>query len=445
MESFREKNKNYDIPIKICDHKNLCGVSVLPLTIGDVNDNPMEPGHSEIFVYNYEGRAPNTRIGRVYVKDKDDWDLPDKTFKFKNSYLYPGFALNRNDGVITMKKGIALPDDINNYLIHFLVEDPVHGQVDSSAVEATVNITVQKIQKEAVIKSGSVRLKGTPEDFVQPDSNGYSKRDKFRTMMSRFLNATYVDVFTVLDSSKGSTPYTDVRFSAHGSPYILPERLEGVMTKRKEDLAQSVDIDIFMIHIDECIYEGVSCPGSCVNYLDIDDEPVSVFTNTSSFVGVAARVKPFCGCNPPQEKRLSRSCDSRPCLNNGTCTDTYNSYKCDCPADNPQQYGPNCERLAASFNGQGWSWQEGLPACGNSHLSMWFNTQADAGTMLYAGPSPYNVIRNVTDFMALEIVGGKLKMFINFGSGTRILELEQRVSCYLTISYLFAMLYEYLK
>ncbi len=40
-------------------------------------------GSSEIFVYNYEGRAPTTKIGRVFVDDPDDWDLPDKTFRFK--------------------------------------------------------------------------------------------------------------------------------------------------------------------------------------------------------------------------------------------------------------------------------------------------------------------------------------------------------------------------
>lgn len=44
----RERRKSYNIPIKICDHKNLCDISNLLLTIGDVNDNPMEPGHSEV-------------------------------------------------------------------------------------------------------------------------------------------------------------------------------------------------------------------------------------------------------------------------------------------------------------------------------------------------------------------------------------------------------------
>ena len=77
-EFDRELKKQFIIPIRICDHEKMCATSDLTLTIGDVNDNPMESGSSEIFVYNYEGQSPATQIGRVYVSDPDDWDLPDK-------------------------------------------------------------------------------------------------------------------------------------------------------------------------------------------------------------------------------------------------------------------------------------------------------------------------------------------------------------------------------
>ena len=42
----------------------MAGTSNLRLIIGDRNDNPMKPGASSIFVYNYEGSAPDTEIGR---------------------------------------------------------------------------------------------------------------------------------------------------------------------------------------------------------------------------------------------------------------------------------------------------------------------------------------------------------------------------------------------
>ena len=55
----REKQKDYSIPVYVCDLKELCAVSNLKLIIGDVNDNPMAPGFSEIFVYNYQGMLKN--------------------------------------------------------------------------------------------------------------------------------------------------------------------------------------------------------------------------------------------------------------------------------------------------------------------------------------------------------------------------------------------------
>lgn len=154
----REKQKEYYIPVNVCDHKNLCAVSNLRLTIGDVNDNPMQPGSSEIFVYNYEGLAPDTQIGRVYVNDPDDWDLPDKTFRFKDSGKWRNhFRLDSNTGMITMLRGISLPHEINSFNVDFLVEDPTHDQTGRNAVAASVNITIQRISKEAVLKSGSFR------------------------------------------------------------------------------------------------------------------------------------------------------------------------------------------------------------------------------------------------------------------------------------------------
>jgi hypothetical protein len=431
LKSFdREKQKEYRIPVRVCDHKNLCAVTNLKLIIGDVNDNPMLSGFSEIFVYNYEGQAPDTQIGRVYVVDPDDWDLPDKTFSFKNPEKWGNsFDLDRNSGMITMSRGINLPREINTYSIDFIVEDPIHRQVGKDSVMATVNVTIQKIPKEAVLKSGSVRIKGTPEDFVRTDANGVSKRDRFKTHMSMYLNASFVDVFTVLPSGTKQNPYTDIRFAAHGSPYLAPEKLEGILTQRKEDMKRAVNIEIIMIHINECMYEGLHCPGqSCANELSIEDQPVTIYTNTSSFVGVQALVSPVCKCSPSQNSFRIRSCSPNPCLNNGTCELLPDGgYKCHCPADNNSQFGPNCERLAASYNGQGWSWHKGIPACGNSHFSMIFNTGHDEGTLLYTGPSPNNVVDNVTDFLGIELRKGKLSMLVNFGSGTKLLSLNQRV------------------
>lgn len=68
----REEQKEYLIPIWVRDSgiPFQSNISLLHLIVGDVNDNAMEAGQSNIFVYNYKGEAPDTEIGRVFVNDK---------------------------------------------------------------------------------------------------------------------------------------------------------------------------------------------------------------------------------------------------------------------------------------------------------------------------------------------------------------------------------------
>ena len=72
-----------------------------------------------------------------------------------------------------------------------------------------------------MVKSGSIRISGSAEDFVSGEN---SLRDKLTVLLKAYFNTTYVDVFTVIPGPNNE--YTDVRFSAHGSPYFYPEKME---------------------------------------------------------------------------------------------------------------------------------------------------------------------------------------------------------------------------
>jgi hypothetical protein len=85
----REERKEYAVPIVISDSgqpTSLTATSTLTVVIGDENDNPMSDGSSSILVYNYRNSLPDTEIGRVYVKDADDWVRP----------LFRPFTVNNN-------------------------------------------------------------------------------------------------------------------------------------------------------------------------------------------------------------------------------------------------------------------------------------------------------------------------------------------------------------
>ncbi len=180
------------------------------------------------------------------------------------------------------------------------------------------------------------------------------------------------------EAPSDGSPLTEIRWAAHGSPYYAPERLDGAVTRRRADLEASLGLRVDMVSVDECMYERAgSCGGgSCANELVVrEDPPAVVLTNRTSFVGVNARAEAFCGCSAELPDSRPRSCSGDPCLNGGTCLDVLGGYTCTCPADNPAEFGPDCERLAASFNGEGWSWQRGLEACGDARISLYFSTQ----------------------------------------------------------------------
>jgi hypothetical protein len=76
-------------------------------------------------------------------------------------------------------------------------------------------------------------------------------------------------------------------------------------------------LKILMVGIDECMVEQQVC-ASCSNHLDKSDISYKIFTNTSSFVGVHAFVKPTCGeCS---SDKIQNNCSPNPCFNNGICT-----------------------------------------------------------------------------------------------------------------------------
>lgn len=65
---------------------------------------------------------------------------------------------------------------------------------------------------------------------------GTSKKDKLHRRLSLLYNTSIdnVDVFTVSNKRTVKDQFLDVRFSAHGSPYYPPEKLDSMVTGIQE-------------------------------------------------------------------------------------------------------------------------------------------------------------------------------------------------------------------
>ncbi|XP_026817887.1 neural-cadherin isoform X2 [Rhopalosiphum maidis] len=428
LRSFdREQQKEYLIPIVIKDSGNpaMTGTSTLTVIIRDVNDNKMQPGSKEIFAYNYMGQAPDTEIGRVYVYDLDDWDLPDKKF-YPDGTEHPRFKLNDTTGMIMMRHGTRE----GQYHLRFKVYDRKHTQTD---ISANVTVTVKEISPEAVMNAGSIRIAGiSDEDFIRiwnyrTQSLVRSKADKFKDKLVDILNTPRenIDIFSVQLKQK-YPPLTDIRFSAHGSPYYKTVKLNGLVLMHREEIEKDVGINITMVGIDECLYEYVNCEGSCTNVFEINTLPYMVNANKTALVGVRIDTYAECTCGARNFTKIE-TCRSSPCLNGGRCTDTRNGPTCECLNG---FNGPRCQQTARSFKGSGWAWYPPLEMCDNSHLSLEFVTRKADGLMLYNGPivPPEPEETLVSDFISIELDRGQPRLLIDFGSGTLELKVKTKKS-----------------
>ncbi|GAB6020929.1 hypothetical protein CHUAL_003573 [Chamberlinius hualienensis] len=413
----REEQKEYYIPIVIKDagKPQMSATSTLTVIIGDVNDNPMGPGSTNIFVYNYRGRAPTSEIGRVYVDDKDDWDLPSKTFSWDGT-PNSNFALNSDTGTITM---------INNtrggvYTLFFSVYD-AHFK---NTVLANATVTIKEISELAVFSSGSIRMAGISEEqfiSVWDDKENKPIKSKYALMkeaISDLVKAKLenIDLFTV-KKKQGFSPMLDVRFSAHGSPYYHPEKLNGILSESRSKLEEIVGVNITMIGIDECLYENVNCDDSCSNELEVSEIPYVVVANKSCLAGVRSEVVAQCTCTARNFTHLE-NCGTIHCYNGGSCLTLINgNVKCHCL---PGFHGPRCQQISIGFQQSGFAWFPPIKQCEESHLSLEFITKSKDGLLFYNGPvnDPDEGEILVKDFVSLELIDGYPRLLVDFGSGT---------------------------
>ena len=129
-------------------------------------------------------------------------------------------------------------------------------------------------------------------------------------------------------------PITDIRFSAHGSPYYKPIKLNGIVLQHREEIEADVGINITMVGINECLGENQACEGSCTNIMEVSTLPYLINANKTDLVGVRVDILPECTCGARNFTR-EESCRNNPCHNGGRCVEgrygvTYVAFYTSC-------------------------------------------------------------------------------------------------------------------
>ncbi|XP_037788080.1 neural-cadherin-like isoform X1 [Penaeus monodon] len=351
-------------------------------------------------------------IGAVHVTDLDDYDLEDKTFEvdpMTSSDVATHFQVDHETGNITMLKGT--PSGIH------VLRVKVHDNFRGERAVGEVVINVVDLTLDAVMQSGSLRIANmTANQMLQhKTATGASLYERLKEEIAglHHIQEDQVDIFTLRDVADG----VDVRYNCHSSPYYTAARLDAIMLQRRHKVEKSLGVEIPMIDINLCLYEGLSPCGdrSCQHTMRPNlTAPLVVASETSTMVGVDITDDYTCDCGALEP--LPSVCFEGFCYNGGTCYVVNRTLTCTCLDDT--NYGPRCELMTARFE-RGYAWYEPPNVCENSTFSMVFETNDASGVLFYTGPmvtSPWADYPR--DFLYVILNNWVLEVYLDLGSGT---------------------------
>ncbi|XP_037639446.1 LOW QUALITY PROTEIN: neural-cadherin [Sebastes umbrosus] len=413
----RERQKEYRLPILMIDSGSppMSSTSTLTVVIGDRNDHPHSPGHTNFVVYSYEGILPTTVLGRVQSPDLDDWSEKVYRFEGKPSRL---FSLNQSSGQLSIREG-APP---GSYRLQVRVSDHTWPDVTSTA-----QVDVRELQQDALRNAASIRLNNlTVEEFFCSRGGEESRFSRLGRMLAELLQTLpeNVQIFSAGDAGQSGEKALNVWFAAHGSPYYKAEKLHGYVAANKAKLEAMLGVSISQVGVDECLQTDCSQSGGCSSEVSFSQAPLALSTGNTSLVSLTASSTARCGCRGREAIHLPCSAyPTNPCLRGGTCQDGPLGYRCVCP---PMFDGPECQQTKHSFGGQGYAWFPPIMPCFQSHISLEFLAESANGLLLYNGPLGPAHSGEQEDFIAVELRNGVPALSINHGSGTLTLQLPPK-------------------
>ncbi|CAJ1061360.1 neural-cadherin isoform X1 [Xyrichtys novacula] len=413
----RECQKEYHLPILMIDSGSppMSSTNTLTVIIGDRNDHPHSPGHTNFIIYSYEGILPTTALGRVQSPDLDDWSEKVYRFEGKPSRL---FSLNHSSGQLSIREGT--PPGL--YQLQVRVSDLTWPDVTSSA-----QVDIRELTQNALQNAASIRISNlTVEEFFSSGGAEGSRFSRLGQVLAELLQTLpeNVQVFSVGEASLQGEKSLKVWFAAHGSPYYKAEKLHGYIAANKARVEAVLSASISQVGVDDCPYMDCGQSGGCSTDVTFSQAPRALSSGNTSLVSLSATSTARCGCRGREAIHLPCSAyPTNPCLNGGTCQEGPLGYRCKCP---PMFDGPECQQTKHSFGGQGYAWFPPIMPCFQSHISVEFLAESANGLLLYNGPLGSVQPGEQEDFIAVELRNRVPTLTINHGSGTLTLQLPPK-------------------
>nr|XP_053630333.1 putative neural-cadherin 2 [Cherax quadricarinatus] len=460
----REERRSLLVPLLVADAgwPPLTTTATLTVHVADLNDNPMTPASKTVIVHTLQPQGKPVPLGRVYVKDPDDWDSASKTYSWRQ--YVEGFFLNSSNGDLTM----APDTPEGRYELSFKVNDASQGQF---GVRANVTVEVKTLNAHDVTYATPITLAADPYQLVVEREGGDSStlsllESTVRAWVGRDEAGVWAVSVEALEEHPTPSTITDACRVWLVSPgmtnlqhLILYRKLElsailGVSVREVgigtcQEASPVIDLDDAYEFEGEIDFEEVSnaaqdvdgCMDGCWVRAALGEGFSVVDANTSALVGPRMEVLTTCGCGNTAPDHTT--CSPYTCLNGGRCIPTPTGTKCICPHGT---WGSRCKVVVRHFEDSGggrdtggevgedvpvggWAWVAPIPPCAEVHLSLEVLTRSPAATLLYSGPDHGAATSDTEDdsireLLLLELRQGRPSLLLDLGGGPVTLTLN---------------------
>ena len=436
----REDTAEHRLVITASDNgdPSLTATTAITILVGDVNDNDPTGGHQVIYLYLFNGMAPEISLGQVFVNDSD----------INNAHTYDILDSEITEFTVLPDASIVVASAspaVGTYELSVRIQD-----AGNDPAVTTINVLVREVSEETLANSFSMQFASiSPQTFVD---------DVFAVFISVLKGIMSENLFTDVDiqifaiSSSIEVPGNlDITVAAQSSDggYIDPNLVQHFIHINRDQIEASLNgARIVTELVDLCAPQA--CPesdGGCRNTFDYSVNTQALGSQSTTYLGLLPSHSFLCErstrpCNDvvcvPPSNCLERGgsatcvedCQSDPCRNGGKCIPQNPGYYCVC-LDGYD--GRNCEQTGATFTGQSYALFESITSRVNGTISLEFSTSESNGLIFFNGR--FDDLYN--DYIALEIFEGQ--PYVSFGGEFRFLRvfgsLSDEVWHRLTVQY----------
>ncbi|XP_041054608.1 protocadherin Fat 4 [Carcharodon carcharias] len=386
---------------------SMSSMSIFHVLILDQNDNPPQPRNLYIQVNYYGKYFPGGRVGSVKPEDPDVSGIFNCSIVTNSTTSFTIAA-----GTCELQSGKQLHEEDFNLTVK--ANDGVHSTVSSN-----IYIKYRHFNNATIDNSILLLITLSIKEFL--DKKYLHLVKTIDDLLSK--NSTKLHIFEMMPMSDHVLLMTAIK--NNDGQHLPRSTLIDFFTAHKEWLRTHIGITISAVAYDPCATNPCHHGAVCTKQTGVKSETIVLEGSSVIFLSHSP-MRPFnCICPNGYIGKLCQItlnyCIKSPCLNHGTCVNLPNGYSCRCPFGTS---GNECDGSSLGF--EELSYME-LPSLDprNNMIYVEFATMKENSLLLYNYDNKEGA---GGDFLALEIVNGKIEFSYNLGSGIVRLVTDQQVA-----------------